>query len=111
MHDLVTPTYALIVPCARQAGLLQRSGAVASSCKRKSKPLFEIKAIKDPGHPACGQHGLFAAANLPPRSHIIDYCGTERKLNAFIEREWNAVYAGVGVARLRPRIPRHHLHE
>ncbi|KAI9199541.1 uncharacterized protein BJ171DRAFT_517874 [Polychytrium aggregatum] len=34
-----------------------------------------IKKITDPAHPACGQCGLFAAANLDPRTHVLDYVG------------------------------------
>ncbi|EKM60836.1 uncharacterized protein PHACADRAFT_155952 [Phanerochaete carnosa HHB-10118-sp] len=34
-----------------------------------------IKPIAVDGHPAKGQHGLFAARKIPPRSHIIDYVG------------------------------------
>jgi len=41
--------------------------------KRHKK--VSICKIADPGHPAYGQHGLFATANLPPRSHILDYRG------------------------------------
>lgn len=36
---------------------------------------MRIKPVTDPGHPACGQHGLFAHKKIPPRSHIIDYIG------------------------------------
>ncbi|KAF9014999.1 hypothetical protein BDQ17DRAFT_1385822 [Cyathus striatus] len=34
-----------------------------------------IKKITDPSHPACGQHGLFAARKIPPRTRILDYIG------------------------------------
>ena len=30
---------------------------------------------KDAKHPAAGQYGLFAAANLFPGEHVIDYLG------------------------------------
>ena len=34
-----------------------------------------IMRIKNDKHPAKGQHGLFAAKKIPPRSHIINYVG------------------------------------
>lgn len=34
-----------------------------------------IRKVSDPSHPACGQHGLFAARKLEPREWVIDYCG------------------------------------
>ncbi|KZZ97392.1 SET domain protein [Moelleriella libera RCEF 2490] len=34
-----------------------------------------IQAITDPDHPACGQHGLFAAQNLPPGAFVVVYLG------------------------------------
>lgn len=42
---------------------------------RAVNPLVRIKLITDPGHPACGQYGLFALKKIPLRSHIIDYIG------------------------------------
>lgn len=33
---------------------------------------------KDAAHPAAGQYGLFAAANLHPGEHILDYLGHVR---------------------------------
>lgn len=38
-------------------------------------PLVKITPINDPGHPACGQSGLFAARALPPGSLILPYLG------------------------------------
>lgn len=38
-------------------------------------PLVKITPINDPGHPACGQSGLFAARPLPPGSLILPYLG------------------------------------
>ncbi|EIN13630.1 hypothetical protein PUNSTDRAFT_48569 [Punctularia strigosozonata HHB-11173 SS5] len=34
-----------------------------------------IRPVTERSHPAFGQHGLFAAKRIPPRSHIIDYAG------------------------------------
>lgn len=36
-------------------------------------PLVSITPIHDPKHPACGQHGLFAARNLLAGSLVLDY--------------------------------------
>ena len=35
----------------------------------------KIQTIADPRHPACNQHGLFAAKNLDPNTFILLYCG------------------------------------
>lgn len=41
-----------------------------------SKRLVKIQRIHEPpGHPAHGEHGLFAAQHLAPGSVIIDYLG------------------------------------
>jgi hypothetical protein len=37
--------------------------------------LVRIRHITDASHPACGQHGLFAARSLPARSWVLDYLG------------------------------------
>lgn len=37
--------------------------------------LVKIQTITDAKHPAHGQRGLFAAAKLPPRTHVLDYFG------------------------------------
>lgn len=34
-----------------------------------------IQRIEDKNHPACGQFGLFAAKQIPPRTLILDYIG------------------------------------
>jgi hypothetical protein len=34
-----------------------------------------IQRIAAVDHPACGQHGLFAARYIPPRTHVVDYAG------------------------------------
>ena len=34
-----------------------------------------IRPITDPSHPAHGQHGLFAARKIPPRTLIVEYIG------------------------------------
>jgi SET domain-containing protein len=34
-----------------------------------------IRPIKDPSHPANGQHGLFAARKIPLRTLIVEYIG------------------------------------
>lgn len=38
-------------------------------------PLVKIVEIQDPGHPANGQHGLFAAQHLCPDTFILFYLG------------------------------------
>lgn len=47
------------------------------STSQNSKPngFFAIHKIKDAGHPAYGQYGLFAAKRIPANTHIIDYLG------------------------------------
>ena len=42
---------------------------------RKPSPKVKIKKILDKGHPAFGQHGLFAAETLHAESFILDYVG------------------------------------
>lgn len=54
---------------------LLTNGAYPPPPTRPINPLVRIKRVTDPGHPACGQHGLFAHKKIPPRSHIIDYIG------------------------------------
>ena len=48
------------------------------SGKAGSRAWVVIRLISDTSHPACGQYGLFAARKIRPRSHILDYIGTEK---------------------------------
>eukprot|EP00035_Acanthoeca_spectabilis_P021360 m.437803 g.437803 ORF g.437803 m.437803 type:complete len:259 (-) comp18158_c0_seq1:107-883(-) len=34
-----------------------------------------VRRVTSKEHPACGQHGLFAARYIPPRTHVLDYVG------------------------------------
>lgn len=43
--------------------------------KPPGRALVRIRLITDPGHPACGQYGLFTLKKIPLRSHIVDYIG------------------------------------
>lgn len=47
---------------------------INSPCQNPVKHV-KIKTITDPGHPARGENGLFAAIKLSPKSHVIDYLG------------------------------------
>ena len=49
-------------------------------------PLVEIRSITDPAHPACGQHGLFAARHLPAGSFILPYLGVYHRGNVAVGR-------------------------
>lgn len=42
------------------------------------RALVAIRLVADTAHPACGQYGLFAARKIRPRSHILDYIGTDK---------------------------------
>jgi hypothetical protein len=42
---------------------------------RSSQRLVVIRAITSETHPAHGQHGLFAAKKIPPRTLLLDYIG------------------------------------
>lgn len=42
---------------------------------QKARSLVVIRPISITSHPACGQHGLFAAKKIPPKTHILDYVG------------------------------------
>ncbi|KAB8346327.1 hypothetical protein FH972_023371 [Carpinus fangiana] len=50
---------------------------VVQSQKQSPAPcsLVKIAPVADPAHPACGQHGLFAARHLPPDSFVLHYLG------------------------------------
>lgn len=48
---------------------------IATSETPIPNPLVRIQAIQDPGHPANGQYGLFAARDLKPGTWIVAYLG------------------------------------
>lgn len=50
-------------------------GEVPSIQRFGPSALVEIRTITDPGHPACGQRGLFAARALRPNSFVVPYLG------------------------------------
>lgn len=62
-------------------GSLRRPPALPNACLPRSEvapgpsPLAVITPIGNPSHPASGQHGLFAAQNLPPDAFVILYLG------------------------------------
>lgn len=70
---IATPRYHSSVPASTRA--LLTNGAPTPHPKSPSRALVRIKLITEPGHPARGQHGLFALKKIPLRSHIIDYVG------------------------------------
>lgn len=57
-------------PSSRDAVPIASAAATQTPC-----PLVKIQRVSDPSHPACGQHGLFAAQNLKPGSLILAYLG------------------------------------
>jgi hypothetical protein len=63
------------VPADIRAYVCPKSHEKGSSQRPNSFPPITIKSIGADGHPAKGQHGLFAIRKIPPRSHIIDYVG------------------------------------
>ncbi|KJZ73192.1 hypothetical protein HIM_07389 [Hirsutella minnesotensis 3608] len=64
---------------ATQAAALRTRPASTPSVPAAStalpSPQVRIQPISDAGHPANGQHGLFAAQNLKPGSFILAYLG------------------------------------
>ncbi|CAK7262611.1 hypothetical protein SEPCBS119000_000047 [Sporothrix epigloea] len=95
---LAIPVYAGISPRQRQLLQTQPSdmpGAPASTAPLPEippvlrfgpSPLVEIRAIADPAHPACGQHGLFAARPLGAGSFILPYFGVYHRGNVAVGR-------------------------
>jgi hypothetical protein len=54
------------------------SGAPCGRSKRRRPgacPCVEARRIEEEGHPAFGQHGLFARANLARGARVLDYVG------------------------------------
>jgi hypothetical protein len=49
--------------------------SIAASSTLTPSPNVKIQLIRDPSHPANGQHGLFAAQNLKPGAFILAYLG------------------------------------
>lgn len=47
----------------------------SSNHPRTPNPLVRIQPITQATHPACGQHGLFAARDLPGGSFVVPYLG------------------------------------
>ena len=70
---ITSPRYHSSVPPSTRS--LLTHGVSAPPPTHSVNPLVRIKLVSDPGHPACGQYGLFAYKKIPPRSHIIDYIG------------------------------------
>ncbi|KAJ9607518.1 hypothetical protein H2200_007596 [Cladophialophora chaetospira] len=71
-------------------------------------PLVVIEAIKNPSHPAYPQSGLFAARQLAPGTHILDYtglvhscplptCSTSDYDLAFLDRDASLAVDGAGM--------------
>ncbi|CAK7211199.1 hypothetical protein SCUCBS95973_001052 [Sporothrix curviconia] len=95
---LAIPVYAGISPRQRellQTQLADMPGASASTpplpeipsiLRFGPSPLVEIRCIADPAHPACGQHGLFAARHLPAGSFILPYLGVYHRGNVTVGR-------------------------
>ncbi|KAA8898353.1 hypothetical protein FN846DRAFT_962460 [Sphaerosporella brunnea] len=63
------------IPSTAAAPALSALNLHAPTPPSTPSPLVRIRRIDDPSHPAHGQHGLFAARNLPARSWILDYLG------------------------------------
>ncbi|GBE83595.1 SET domain protein [Sparassis crispa] len=77
---ITEPIYHSSVPANIRAHL--RSGTRSTSPARQANApctstgtLVAIRRIANLAHPACGQHGLFAAKKLAPRTHLLDYLG------------------------------------
>ncbi|CAO1618668.1 unnamed protein product [Sympodiomycopsis kandeliae] len=51
------------------------SGSPFDAVNLRSQGWTQIRAITDPSHPACGQYGLFAKRQIPPRTIIVPYLG------------------------------------
>lgn len=69
---------------------------IDASLTTTPSPLVKIQPISTPSHPACGQSGLFAAANLAPGTFILAYLGrvhsgsassTESDYDLWLDRE------------------------
>jgi len=76
---LTTPQYTHVSPPQRRQLQTQPAtplSEVPPTLRFGPSARVEIRAITDPAHPACGQHGLFAAQALAPGSFILPYYGT-----------------------------------
>jgi hypothetical protein len=71
---ITSPRYHNSVPASTRT-LLTNCATLPPPTHTVNIPLVRIKFVTDPGHPACGQYGLFAHKKIPLRSHIIDYIG------------------------------------
>ncbi|KAI9014043.1 hypothetical protein DFJ74DRAFT_758127 [Hyaloraphidium curvatum] len=49
--------------------------ASGSQLAKQALSSLRIRTIADPGHPACGQRGLFATKAFPPRTLLCEYAG------------------------------------
>lgn len=61
-------------------GVPEVARGLPKDLKRMVAPYAAIEAVAvrrvtSKEHPACGQHGLFAAQYIPPRTHVLDYVG------------------------------------
>ncbi|KAH0838521.1 hypothetical protein J3R83DRAFT_6838 [Lanmaoa asiatica] len=73
---ITSPRYHNSVPASTRTMLTNgASTPPPKSPSRAVNPHVRIKLLTDPGHPACGQYGLFALKKVPARSHVIDYIG------------------------------------
>ncbi|OCH96678.1 SET domain protein [Obba rivulosa] len=73
VYYISTPCYHSSVPPEVLAQI--RPMFATSGSGRAPRSAVIIQRISDPAHPAKGQHGLFAAKKIPPRTHILDYTG------------------------------------
>lgn len=76
LHDKsLTPSHLSHLRAKPPAAPSSSLPVIPASATPTPNPLVKIQPVRDPSHPAHGQHGLFAARDLKPGTWITAYLG------------------------------------